>query len=408
MSRIILCAALLGCTPGSWATLEMNPQPSSIIGEVHTILPPVLVDFDSTISEAPDAVTSGIAVTWSSKEASIASVTEVRQEHNAAGWSYSEACAPGGCFTPAHRAAGTTGEDQLGVSIACHEVGSTVITVTGRLTVTPLFGEAYAADAQTEIEVTCEAPPGDPCDDPRADAIRDAMGAIAVLGGICAWAHFDLDVTKTIHSALSVTPKDGQGDGTELLGQVAAEVELTQEDLDSGAADVLACGSATDGVQVVCRPSAGDGLEPGEYLVIGAVLHAPLSLITDRFTRHSFVLDRDGDGANNYRADPAFPNDWFQDSDTWIQLVADPGGQYRLELVDARNGDLTTLNVDVRVVIAGGFVFALIPADAFELAHPAYRTTAFAHDGSWGMDGGWWSGDLEPIVAEGLAPFWRD
>ena len=46
------------------------------------------------------------------------------------------------------------------------------------------------------------------------------------------------------------------------------------------------------------------------------------------------------------------------------------------------------------------------PGDDVAVAEPAYRVTAFCHEGDFGMNpGSFWSADLEPPVSDGLAPF---
>ncbi len=49
----------------------------------------------------------------------------------------------------------------------------------------------------------------------------------------------------------------------------------------------------------------------------------------------------------------------------------------------------------------------VVPGNEFPIPIPPYRATAFGHDGGFGLDGGPWSGDVEPKADKRLQPFER-
>jgi hypothetical protein len=128
---------------------------------------------------------------------------------------------------------------------------------------------------------------------------------------------------------------------------------------------------------------------------------------TARRYQYAFVFDADGQPANNYRAAPDFPNDFFQGTDRWYEVDYQPatGWQLRVKRVDANNR-VSEVGSAARVVIVKDGLLLLAPQNEFGVPRPASRMTAFAHEGDFGLrPPHTWSGDVEPPAAEGLRGF---
>jgi hypothetical protein len=166
------------------------------------------------------------------------------------------------------------------------------------------------------------------------------------------------------------------------------------------------CGEGANGT-VLC---GGAGLPPdasGDYLVLTMVLDAPVPVGDDElYEQYGFVFDQDGDTSNNFVASPSYPNDTYQGTDRWYQVLLSPGQAPRLEALDATGGSLFPVASAARAVINDDVIMLMVPADEMLASCPAFRMTAFTHHGDYGFEPpNFWAGDAEPPVDQPLTPF---
>ena len=180
-------------------------------------------------------------------------------------------------------------------------------------------------------------------------------------------------------------------------------LELDADDLDLA----FPCGDNGDAL-VLCVQDAP--LPAGDYLVLGMAMESDLVLDDpNNAYQYGFVFDADGNTSNNYTPSPSFPEDFFQDTDRWYQVVFDNvGGRWSLDVVDwAGSSTIPDTTSAARVVLAGNAMIAIIPADEIggeaDVNCPPYRLTAFVHNGDFALDPPhFWGGDVEPVVGNGL------
>jgi hypothetical protein len=144
------------------------------------------------------------------------------------------------------------------------------------------------------------------------------------------------------------------------------------------------CGTG-DGVTVVCGDSPAD---TGVFTVVVAEYGAAVPLgPTDKLYQYGFVFDTTGDPADNYLAGPSFPNDVFDNTDTWYEVNGGPGG-LSLKVTDAST--FASLPSGARAAMRGSAIAVFIPQDEIGGGpdHPAvpYRATAFWHLGDFGIN----------------------
>jgi cysteine-rich repeat protein len=224
----------------------------------------------------------------------------------------------------------------------------------------------------------------------------------------CSSLRTDLDRECTEHTVPAIGCQEGQGDHTEFraLGTVVAPLpEAGVSILDS-----LECGRSVGTRLLVCPPASpppgggggGAGIPAGDYAALFAVLEGPVPPAGSTHCEYAFVFDSDGDPANNYVAAPMYPNDFFQGTDRWYVARHTPAGTWSLVATDTRDGSPGAFATGARIVVQDDTVMALIPLGELFVSGPPTRVTAFCHDGGYGIDGGYWAGDLEPPVDEGF------
>jgi hypothetical protein len=160
------------------------------------------------------------------------------------------------------------------------------------------------------------------------------------------------------------------------------------------------CGDGPRGY-TIC--ASQDPFPADDMFVVAAITEDEIPLMDAEWLKElSFVFDADGDPNNNYVAAPAYPNDFFQDTDRWYVARWD-GASWVLAVSTAIDSNIQAAASDARVVIAGNTVMALIPASEFATACPDWRVTTFAHKGDYGINPPHdWSGAIEPPVDMGL------
>lgn len=157
----------------------------------------------------------------------------------------------------------------------------------------------------------------------------------------------------------------------------------------------------TCGQEVICADQkAAPSID--DVFVAGLWLDGELDDVPQHHYQYGFVFDQDGDPSNNYQAAAPYPADFFDDTDLWIQLFGMPGQPWTLEVVDARNGKLVSLQTDVAVVVEGEMMLAIIPSDLVANATDM-RFTAFRHEGDYGATMPW-SGDVMPPIDQPKIP----
>ena len=102
----------------------------------------------------------------------------------------------------------------------------------------------------------------------------------------------------------------------------------------------------------------------------------------DTMLVYAFVIDGDGDPANNFNAIPPYDWDYYQGTDTWYELVGDP--EYGIWVLYATDGRRQPLASTARVVIDGDTITFFISAEELgDLSIVRYRMSAFQTDGSY-------------------------
>jgi hypothetical protein len=123
----------------------------------------------------------------------------------------------------------------------------------------------------------------------------------------------------------------------------------------------------------------------GRVLMLVMELAEPVPLADpDRFYTYAAVLDADGDPSNNFQYNPPYDWDYWQNTDQWYILDWVPQNQAWTVSVLGQNWE--PLKSNARVVIYEDLVVFFIPAEDFTVEYPAYRMSAFGHDGSYQPD----------------------
>ena len=179
--------------------------------------------------------------------------------------------------------------------------------------------------------------------------------------------------------------------------------ELTA--LMEGLADVesaFPCGDGPNGY-TICTP--GDPAFPtaAPIFFLAGIMEEPIDPASESWLlEYSFVMDADGDTSNNYVPDPAFPNDFFQDTDRWYVARWD-GSTWKLDVSTAIDSTIKPASSTARVIISGNTAILIATMDEFDAACPRWRVTTFAHTGDYGLNPpNDWGGALEPPVDKGL------
>ena len=145
------------------------------------------------------------------------------------------------------------------------------------------------------------------------------------------------------------------------------------------------CDEFGGGLRTVCRATPGAFAE-GAMWVGTMVLGTDVpDNDPDHSLIYSLVFDSDNDPANDWIPVDPFVWDYFQATDRWYQLIWNH--LTRTWTVTVTQVDASQTQVDVpsavRVVIVQNAVTFFIPVTELPSATPAYRFSAFAHDGSF-------------------------
>ena len=193
----------------------------------------------------------------------------------------------------------------------------------------------------------------------------------------------------TVHSAPGIDPVAPEGE-TRVRYKTGAMVAPTS----AGTTDVwfrntaFPCGPGQAALTVCPQPGAP--VDDGPFVMAAAVVDGPVPLAdaTNHY-QYGFAFDADGDPATGYVPPPEFSNDFFSGADRFYSAGYDPEQGWSL------NANEPTA---ARILIRNNAVVLLVPATEFTVANPSFRVTTFRHTGDFGLEGGDWSGDVEPVV----------
>jgi len=182
---------------------------------------------------------------------------------------------------------------------------------------------------------------------------------------------------------------------TDMTGVGKAEVTISEELYEQlfGSTD-FPCGDGSYGL-TMCPEDAVQ--ETGSYYLLTAefaddVPHAD----ADYSYQIGFVFDSDGDPSNNYQPAPSWPADFFKDTDRWYVAGYAPGSGWTMSVSNASSS--TPAASGARIIMNGNAVVLVLPASEIPSSQASFRITAFRHDGSYGMSGGFWNADLSTAV----------
>ncbi len=256
-------------------------------------------------------------------------------------------------------------------------------------------------DDEPDDDDECD-PPIDP--DPLADLAR-ALGDLLL----------DDDAPASILDELECDPQgeDTQhSDGVQEMPAVGAwdlrikglvTVELPDLDEDVWPAE-YPCGGGPDGATTLC-PTVSGAQPAGEWVIFMAGYDDTIPLVGIDYSTWAVVCDSDDSLSDNWEAWPAYPADFWQDTDLWFAIDQAPGDAPVLSVKDASSGSAQNVASGARAVISGSSMMLAVPRVEFAAEEVIdCRFTSFRHTGDWGIESGDWNGDVTPTVAEGLLP----
>jgi hypothetical protein len=148
--------------------------------------------------------------------------------------------------------------------------------------------------------------------------------------------------------------------------------------------------------------ASGDPFAEGQWVYVAATVIEDLVLDDPTGSyQFAFVFDADGNANNNYVPAAQYPNDFFQGTDKWYQALYTPGVGWELQVSDVRQGGSQVAS-DARFVLSGRSLALLVPRGELDGDSPAFRVTAFRHEGDHGLSGGPWSASYAPRLMEPL------
>jgi len=288
--------------------------------------------------------------------------------------------------------------------VTCLGAGTTVLTIDTTVT------DSTNTLKPISIPVDCSEPTADWSQDPDLQSLAVIADAFELDSDeVCTWVVDPFDDSDTVHSSPAGGTKPKEDDHTSSAKLAAGPASVDQDAVDevfngtdARAAPLFPCGEGPVSA-VLCTPGHGD-FPAGEAVFVANLTRGEIPLDDPTHTyQYGFVFDSDGDASNNYVPDPAFPNDFFADTDLWYVAAYDPAQGWRLEVTDARDGDFVSQESDARLIVTDNGLVLVVPTSEFEIADPPVRMTSFRHTGDFGMGGDRnWNGDVQPAVLQGL------
>ncbi len=319
-------------------------------------------------------------------------------------------CNDGKCVEPPRACEPACKDDELCDDGECVKPDIRPCCLAGGACVNTYFYTCLAEGGEPLLGFHCgqaNCAPG--CDGQTLDATHAAQ-----LGGAAVGATLVDIVNALICGVDMVTPhsngtneKEGAGDHTQVHAFGALRIPGVSAAILTEAFDntLFPCGEGPWGL-TLC-PAAPGPMPAGDYLLalnvtLGKVPHEEAGA----WYQYGFVFDADGEATNNYQPAPAYPYDFFKDTDRWYVAGYDPSTGWSLQVTDASGPAPQVVESAARMVIAGDTIALVVPASEFPVPKPDFRVTAFRHEGDWGMNPPYvWSGDVEPPVASGLESF---
>lgn len=235
-------------------------------------------------------------------------------------------------------------------------------------------------------------PPPTGCSDAGLDEIGKVLGAMLgddVAAQACTDAKPQPAGNTTLHS--------NGVDTSTAAGPV--DIVLTGTHLGAGIdLSLFPCGVG----ELATTYCAGNDAIDGDAVVLFADFADALPMQPALYYQYGFVFDSDGDSSNDYVPIPQYPADFFTGSNRWYQFGGGPVG-WTLSVDDVVGNAPVPATSNARLITTDSGLVLVLPASELDVADAAWRLSAFEHDGSYG-NGGPWSGDLVPTVAQGLAP----
>lgn len=199
---------------------------------------------------------------------------------------------------------------------------------------------------------------------------------------------------------------DGSGDYIDSMSAVAAAYQSGEIDIDQYTAlmseiylqqaeawfnnSLLECGEVSNRGRVVC-PTGVQDFPEGDMVSVAMQLALPVPQdASDKSYIYSAVFESDDDSGNDWVIQQPYDWDYFQGADRWYQLIWSHGSSQWSLTVTQVDGSQNTANVSsssaVRAVINDDTIIFYIPRSELPGTAPAYRVSAFAHDGSYSQD----------------------
>ncbi len=285
-------------------------------------------------------------------------------------------------------------------------------TVTGISAGTSTITCALQSGESGTAQVTVVAPT-DPLCDPQATPQANDLRQFVSIGfpnlpanHYCMSSTNNLSMGPVLHSSNAVTPRPRVLDESSFFMVGGWEADLTA----AGAAalnSTYPCGLHTGGrSRTLCK--ATTPLSPGKHYVMHMVLNGALGFNdpptqNQSLYQYGFVFDGDNAPANNFRPGSAFPNDYFQGTDTWYKITRDRGQDFVFSVLKVSSGNTPqVLPTNARMIMTSRSLILLIPSADIPSANPGVRLTAFRHFGDFGLNGGQWAGDVQRPITQSL------
>lgn len=168
--------------------------------------------------------------------------------------------------------------------------------------------------------------------------------------------------------------------GTEIEAQSMADAD-TDFNMST-----FECGEQVGEQWTVCAATPVD-MSAGELLTVVLDLEAPVPFDSaDAHYVYAAVFDSDGDAANDFVPEAAFPRDFFRGTDRWYELIWDTSAwTVRVTQLDSA-GTRTEVPSSVRAVVEGQRIQFFIDRAELPAAIPGYRVSAFRHDGAFTVE----------------------
>jgi len=263
------------------------------------------------------------------------------------------------------------------------------------------YDDECTSDGDCDSSQTCDL---DRCecdgsDENLVDSCEASEGVAAeYFAGALEWVEVAAANTFTGSDGVSqVTSRSS----TDIICQ-AAGLDIPETDIIDAAET---CGPLADGDGLVaCHPNSQTALDAaGDHMVVALGVDADIPLNDpSNLYQFGFVFDTDGESANDWEPYPAYPMDFFADTDLWFQLLYEPGSGWILDVADIGPGNqiLPRPSSNARAVIRQSAVVFMVPMSELGSGPLAMRTSTFRHQGNFLADD--WNGDAHPFVGNGL------